>query len=122
MEIPASSPDLFRLEGQVALVTGGSKGLGEAMATALSGAGADVVISSRNLDECQAVSQQISRHTGGRGLALQADVSDLEFSASRSFFGSGRSSLCDPSESSAGWTSRPCFSISRSLPIDVLIR
>jgi NAD(P)-dependent dehydrogenase (short-subunit alcohol dehydrogenase family) len=64
MEIPASSPDLFRLEGQVALVTGGSKGLGEAMATALSGAGADVVIRSRNLDECQAVSQQISRPTG----------------------------------------------------------
>ncbi len=76
MKIPASSPDLFRLDGQVALVTGGSKGLGEAMATALSGAGADVVISSRNLDECQAVSQQISHHTGGRVLAVQADVGD----------------------------------------------
>ena len=40
MQIPKSSTDLFRLDGRVALVTGGSKGLGEAIAIALSGAGA----------------------------------------------------------------------------------
>ena len=42
MMIPPSSLDLFSLKGRTALVTGGSKGLGEAMACALSGAGADV--------------------------------------------------------------------------------
>ncbi|MGY8823826.1 MAG: SDR family NAD(P)-dependent oxidoreductase [Candidatus Latescibacterota bacterium] len=75
MEIPSTSTDLFKLNGQVALVTGGSKGLGEAMATALSGAGADVVISSRHLDEAQAVAQQISSQTGGRVLPVEADAS-----------------------------------------------
>ncbi|MFT5088110.1 MAG: NAD(P)-dependent dehydrogenase (short-subunit alcohol dehydrogenase family) [Candidatus Latescibacterota bacterium] len=75
MEIPSTSTDLFKLNGQVALVTGGSKGLGEAMATALSGAGADVVISSRHLDEAQSVAQQISSLTGGRVLSVEADAS-----------------------------------------------
>ena len=41
--LPALSADLFSLEGQTALVTGGSKGLGEAMTHALAGAGAAVV-------------------------------------------------------------------------------
>ncbi len=78
MQIPKISTDLFRLDGQVALVTGGSKGLGEAMATALSGAGADVVISSRHLDEAQAVAQQISGKTGGRMLSVEADAGQSE--------------------------------------------
>jgi NAD(P)-dependent dehydrogenase (short-subunit alcohol dehydrogenase family) len=78
MQIPSISTDLFKLNGQVALVTGGSKGLGEAMATALSGAGADVVISSRHLDEAQAVAQQISSQTGGRVLSVEADAGQRE--------------------------------------------
>lgn len=78
MQIPNTSTDLFKLDGQVALVTGGSKGLGEAMATALSGAGADVVISSRHLDEAQAVAQQISGKTGGRVLSVEADAGRRE--------------------------------------------
>lgn len=78
MQIPKTSTDLFKLDGQVALVTGGSKGLGEAMATALSGAGADVVISSRHLDEAQAVAQQISGKTGGRVLSVEADAGRRE--------------------------------------------
>ena len=44
---------LFDLSGKVALVTGGSKGLGKAMARGLAEAGADVFISSRNEDELQ---------------------------------------------------------------------
>jgi NAD(P)-dependent dehydrogenase (short-subunit alcohol dehydrogenase family) len=78
VQIPKTSTDLFKLDGQVALVTGGSKGLGEAMATALSGAGADVVISSRHLDEAQAVAQQISGKTGGRVLSVEADAGRRE--------------------------------------------
>ena len=51
---------LFRLDGQTALVTGGSKGLGEAMARALAGAGARVVITSRHGDEARAVATRIA--------------------------------------------------------------
>lgn len=74
MHIPADSTSLFRLDDQVAFVTGGSKGLGEAMALALSGAGARVAISSRHLEEAQDVAQRIGDQTGGSVLAVRADV------------------------------------------------
>lgn len=74
MQIPKSSLELFSLKDRVALITGGSKGLGEALATALSGAGADVAITSRNLEECQTAAARISAHTGGRVLSLKADA------------------------------------------------
>jgi NAD(P)-dependent dehydrogenase (short-subunit alcohol dehydrogenase family) len=48
------SLDLFRLDNRVALVTGGSKGLGKAMAKTLAGTGANVVTVSRRLNEAQA--------------------------------------------------------------------
>ncbi len=67
---------LFDLEGRTALVTGGSKGLGEAMAEALAGAGAAVAITSRHLDECRQVAASIQERTGSRVFALQADASD----------------------------------------------
>ena len=73
-----ASLELFSLEGRVALVTGGSKGLGEAMAMALSGAGADLAITSRNLEQSQASSAQINAATGGRVLALSADAADRD--------------------------------------------
>jgi NAD(P)-dependent dehydrogenase (short-subunit alcohol dehydrogenase family) len=78
MELPANSLELFSLKGQVALVTGGSKGLGQAMATALSGAGASVAITSRNPDECQAAAAAMQAHTGNPVLGLRADVVDRE--------------------------------------------
>lgn len=74
MHIPADSTSLFRLDDQVAFVTGGSKGLGEAMALALSGAGARVAISSRHLEEARDVAQRIGDQTGGSVLAVRADV------------------------------------------------
>jgi NAD(P)-dependent dehydrogenase (short-subunit alcohol dehydrogenase family) len=51
---------LFDLSGRVALVTGGNKGLGKAMARGLAEAGADVVISSRHGDELEAAAREIS--------------------------------------------------------------
>jgi NAD(P)-dependent dehydrogenase (short-subunit alcohol dehydrogenase family) len=65
---------LFSLEGKVALVTGGSKGLGEAFARALAAAGADVALCSRNRDEANAVATSIRADTGREILALEADT------------------------------------------------
>ena len=50
---------LFDLSGRVALVTGGSKGLGKAMALGFAQAGADVLISSRHENELQAAAKEI---------------------------------------------------------------
>jgi NAD(P)-dependent dehydrogenase (short-subunit alcohol dehydrogenase family) len=70
------SVDMFRLEGRTALITGGSKGLGRAIADALSGAGADVCLVSRHLDQAEAAASEIRSATGRRATALAADVSD----------------------------------------------
>ena len=81
--VPASKPvlDLFRLEGRRALITGGGKGLGQVMATALAQAGAEVAVASRTLKDCQGVAAEISKQTGRKCLAFSADVtksSDVE--------------------------------------------
>jgi NAD(P)-dependent dehydrogenase (short-subunit alcohol dehydrogenase family) len=66
--------DLFRLEGRCALVTGGSRGLGRVIAIALAQAGADVVIVSRTLAECEEVAAEIRTGTGKKALAIAADI------------------------------------------------
>jgi NAD(P)-dependent dehydrogenase (short-subunit alcohol dehydrogenase family) len=66
---------LFDLTGKVALVTGGSKGLGKAMARGLAEAGADVVISSRHEDELRRALDEILAGTGRRGKYFVADMS-----------------------------------------------
>mgnify|MGYP002725768185 FL=1 len=76
--LPASSAELFSLAGQTALVTGGSKGLGEAMAHALAGAGAQVVITSRHLEEARSTAADIASRTGSRVLAFEADAAHRE--------------------------------------------
>ncbi len=68
--------DTFRLDGKTALVTGGSKGLGRAMAMALAEAGADVALCSRNLDEAQAAARELADATGRRAQGFLADVTD----------------------------------------------
>ena len=69
------SLDLFRLDGRAAIVTGGSKGGGRAGGGARAGAGADVVVTSRHLDEAEDAAAEI-RRSGRRALALTADVRD----------------------------------------------
>ncbi len=65
---------LFDLTGKVAVVTGGSRGLGRALVDGLAHAGADVVIASRKLDNCQQVARDIERSTRRRALAVACHV------------------------------------------------
>lgn len=65
---------LFDLSGRVALVTGGSKGLGKAMARGLAQAGADIVISSRNESELQSALAEILEGTSRRGQFFVCDM------------------------------------------------
>ena len=66
---------MFDLTGKVALVTGGNRGIGEAMARGLAGAGADVAVAGRKQEKTAAVAAQL-RALGVRTLAVQADVQD----------------------------------------------
>jgi NAD(P)-dependent dehydrogenase (short-subunit alcohol dehydrogenase family) len=66
---------LFNLSGKVALVTGGSKGLGKAMARGLAEAGADIVISSRHENELRPALDEILKGTDHKGRYLVADMS-----------------------------------------------
>lgn len=61
--------ELFDLSGKVALVTGGSRGLGLEMVRAFAAAGADVVVASRKLEACEAVAEEV-RALGRRALAV----------------------------------------------------
>ncbi|WP_437224226.1 SDR family NAD(P)-dependent oxidoreductase [Planctomicrobium sp. SH661] len=67
---------LFDLTGKSAIITGGSKGLGLAMAAGLASAGADVLLTSRHADEAQAAAEEIARDFGHRALGMAADVTD----------------------------------------------
>src|ERR1700742_3530712 len=64
----------FDLRGKVALVTGGSRGLGLAMVMGLARAGADVVIASRKQEACEAVAAEVRTETGRRALAVACHV------------------------------------------------
>jgi len=68
------SKSIFDLSGRVALVTGGSKGLGKAMARGFAEAGADVVIASRHEDELKAALAEIRAGTSVRGMYVVADM------------------------------------------------
>ena len=69
--------DLFSLEGRVALVTGGSRGIGRMIAEGFLGAGAKVYISSRKSAQCDAAAAELSKD-GGTCISLPQDVSTVE--------------------------------------------
>jgi NAD(P)-dependent dehydrogenase (short-subunit alcohol dehydrogenase family) len=72
------SLDIFKLDGRVALITGGNRGLGFAMARALAEAGADVVVTSRQLEKAQQSATALAEATGRRTLGLAVDVTEAQ--------------------------------------------
>jgi NAD(P)-dependent dehydrogenase (short-subunit alcohol dehydrogenase family) len=73
---PLPGIKLFNLSGRTALVTGGSKGLGLAMAAGLASAGADVMLVSRHADEAQTAAADLARDFGVKAVGHAADVTD----------------------------------------------
>jgi NAD(P)-dependent dehydrogenase (short-subunit alcohol dehydrogenase family) len=71
------TPDLFSLAGRVALITGGSRGIGKMIAKGFIAQGARVYISSRKADVCEQAAKELSAD-GGFCAALPIDVSTLE--------------------------------------------
>jgi NAD(P)-dependent dehydrogenase (short-subunit alcohol dehydrogenase family) len=74
MTAPPKVLDTFRLDGKLALVTGGARGLGLTMARALAEAGADVALAGRSRETCQEAADGIVAATGRRARAFDADV------------------------------------------------
>ena len=86
-----SKTQLFDLEGKIALVSGASRGIGEAIAKLLAQQGAHVIVSSRKLEGCQAVADAIIAE-GGKATAIACHIGEMEhitqaFSQIRQDFG-----------------------------------
>ena len=69
---------LFSIQGKVAVVTGGSRGIGEMIAAGFLANGARVYISSRKADACEATAKRLSEDFGGECIALPANLSGVE--------------------------------------------
>jgi NAD(P)-dependent dehydrogenase (short-subunit alcohol dehydrogenase family) len=72
------SLDVFKLDGRVALITGGNRGLGFAMAQALAEAGANVVVTSRQEERALESAAALAGATGQRTMGLVVDVTSAE--------------------------------------------
>jgi NAD(P)-dependent dehydrogenase (short-subunit alcohol dehydrogenase family) len=116
-EVVAGPAALFDLTGKVALVTGGSRGLGRAMVLAFAAAGADVVIASRKLDNCRALAQEIEA-SGRKALPVACHVGhwdDCAALADRAYAHFGRVDVLvnnagmSPLAPSSGQTSEELF-------------
>ena len=72
-----SNPDLFRLDGHVAVVTGAGAGIGRGIATTFARAGAAVVVSDLKAEAAEAVASEIAQ-AGGKSVGVACDVTDEE--------------------------------------------
>ena len=70
--------NLFSIKGKVALITGGSRGIGEMIAAGFLANGAKVYISSRKSDVCDATAKRLQEEFGGECISVPADLSNLE--------------------------------------------
>ena len=98
--------ELFDLSGKIAIVTGGSQGLGRALCLGLAQAGADIVVASRRLDACSEVAKQV-QELGRRALPVACDMAsweEIDRLAERCFEHFGR---CDVLVNNAGVTQAP---------------
>ncbi len=75
---PSSTRSPFSLDGRVALVTGGTKGIGLASVRALAAAGADVAICARTAEDCEKVAAEIEEITSVRALAVPGHIGNEE--------------------------------------------
>lgn len=94
-------PD-FDLQGKVAVVTGGSRGIGRAVVQGFAEAGADVVIASRKLPACELAAREVSESTGRRAVGIGCHVgywSDCDALVERVYDEFGR---CDVLVNNAG--------------------
>src|SRR5436309_6030523 len=69
-----SVQELFDLTGKVAVVTGGSRGIGRAIVQAYAEAGADVVVASRKLDACEVAAKEVEASTGRTAVGIACHV------------------------------------------------
>ncbi|CDF83357.1 SDR family oxidoreductase [Pseudomonas sp. QL9] len=72
-----SKTHLFDLDGKIAFVSGASRGIGEAIAKLLAQQGAHVIVSSRKIDGCQAVADEIIA-AGGKATAIACHIGEME--------------------------------------------
>lgn len=72
------SQERFRLDDQVAVITGAGKGIGAAIARYFAEAGADVVLTARTESDLESVAAEV-RSFGRRALVIPGDVNDLDF-------------------------------------------
>ena len=70
--------NLFSIEGKVALITGGSRGIGEMIAAGFLANGAKVYISSRKAEVCVATAKRLQKEYGGECISVPADLSNLD--------------------------------------------
>ena len=69
---------LFSIKGKVALVTGGSRGIGEMIAAGFLANGAKVYISARKAEACMAAAERLQENFGGECIGIPGDVSNLD--------------------------------------------
>ncbi|MBC8152344.1 MAG: glucose 1-dehydrogenase [Bacteroidetes bacterium] len=75
---PLPGINLFNLSGKTAIITGGSKGLGLAMAAGLASAGARVMLVNRNADEGTQAAEELSQQFGTEALSFAADITNQQ--------------------------------------------